>query len=74
MPVLNNIKHTDSLFQTEAPRYEFQKGPLARELAQKVKDKHKDRTHLAIPKAPVAMEWFEEPNLARSLYEVIQTE
>jgi hypothetical protein len=33
MPVLNNIKHTDSIFQTEAPRYEFQKGPLARELA-----------------------------------------
>jgi hypothetical protein len=29
------------------------------------------RTHLRIPKAPEAMEWFEEPNLARTFYEMI---
>jgi hypothetical protein len=29
---------------------------------------------LQIPKAPTHMEWFEEPNLARAFYEIIQVE
>lgn len=33
-----------------------------------------NRTDLQIPKFPVAMDWFEEPNLAETFYEVIKAE
>ena len=43
-------------------------GPLASEF--KYRFKKKDRRHLDIPTPPKQMEWLEEPELARSLYDI----
>lgn len=34
----------------------------------------REKLKVQIPRAPIAMEWLEEPNLARTLYEMIQTD
>ena len=39
-----------------------------------MKLKQRQRTNLQIPKTPVKMDWFEEPNLAKAFYEIIQAE
>ena len=46
-------------------------GPLSREYHQRFKKHH---TLLTIPKKPVRMEWFEEDELAKGLYEIMMAE
>ena len=48
-----------------------EQGPLSREYAQRFKKHH---NQLTIPKKPVKMEWFEEDELARAIYEVMMAE
>ena len=46
-------------------------GPLSHEIAQRFKRHH---NLLIRPKKPVKMEWFEEEELARGLYEIMMAE
>lgn len=46
-------------------------GPLKQEYAQRFKKHH---NLLTMPKKPAKMEWFEEEELARGIYEIMMAE
>ena len=48
-----------------------EKGPLSSEYARRFMKHH---NLLTIPKKPAAMEWFEEDELARGIYEIMMAE
>lgn len=48
-----------------------ERGPLSREYAQRFKKQH---NQLTIPNKPVKMEWFEEDELAKAIYEIMMAE
>ena len=57
---------------TIPPRNDIrEQGPLAKEYAQRFKKHH---SLLTIPKKPVKMEWFEEDELAKAIYEIMMAE
>jgi len=58
--------------RAQLPPQLVESGPLSREYEKKFRKK--DKNHLRIPKKPVKMDWFEEPELARTLYEMMQAE
>ena len=59
-------KHSDIVFKSQKPVYEYSKGPMALKY-DKVTNFLREKLKVQIPKAPIAMEWLEEPNLARTL-------
>ena len=57
---------------TVKPRADIREsGPLSREYAQRFKKHH---NQLTIPKKPIKMQWFEEDELAKAIYEIMMTE
>jgi len=72
---IKNIQHAkpytpkEVKFVNEAPTKN--KTPFKATAPAKKPVKKIDRGILRIPKTPNKMEWLEEPNLARALYEVI---
>lgn len=57
---------------TIKPRNDIrEQGPLSREYAKRFMKHH---TQLTVPKQPVKMEWFEEDEMARAIYEMMMAE